>query len=101
MKDSNGKNQRLRLKGIVNSFQKNLFALEQDLYIFAIAKSKMVLTAKIAQLVEHDLAKVGVAGSSPVFRSFIIRMKKVEGREVYPDGYREVPFFAHIIFKIR
>ena len=26
--------------------------------------------AKIAQLVEHDLAKVGVAGSSPVFRSF-------------------------------
>ena len=27
--------------------------------------------AKIAQLVEHDLAKVGVAGSSPVFRSNI------------------------------
>ena len=26
--------------------------------------------AEIAQLVEHDLAKVGVAGSSPVFRSF-------------------------------
>ena len=25
--------------------------------------------AKIAPLVEHDLAKVGVAGSSPVFRS--------------------------------
>ena len=25
--------------------------------------------AGIAQLVEHDLAKVGVAGSSPVFRS--------------------------------
>ena len=25
--------------------------------------------AKIAQLVEHNLAKVGVAGSSPVFRS--------------------------------
>ncbi len=28
-----------------------------------------VFNAKIAQLVEHDLAKVGVAGSSPVFRS--------------------------------
>ena len=28
--------------------------------------------AEIAQLVEHDLAKVGVAGSSPVFRSFFI-----------------------------
>ena len=27
-------------------------------------------TAEIAQLVEHDLAKVGVAGPSPVFRSF-------------------------------
>ena len=28
-------------------------------------------TAKIAQLVEHNLAKVGVAGPSPVFRSII------------------------------
>ena len=27
--------------------------------------------AEIAQLVEHNLAKVGVAGSSPVFRSHI------------------------------
>ena len=27
--------------------------------------------AEIAQLVEHNLAKVGVAGSSPVFRSQI------------------------------
>ena len=27
------------------------------------------VNAKIAQLVEHNLAKVGVAGSSPVFRS--------------------------------
>ena len=26
--------------------------------------------AKVAQLVEHNLAKVRVAGSSPVFRSF-------------------------------
>ena len=26
--------------------------------------------AEIAQLVEHNLAKVGVAGPSPVFRSF-------------------------------
>ena len=25
--------------------------------------------AEIAQLVEHDLAKVGVAGSNPVYRS--------------------------------
>ena len=29
--------------------------------------------AKIAQLVEHNLAKVGVAGSSPVFRSSTLK----------------------------
>ena len=29
-------------------------------------------TAEIAQLVEHNLAKVGVAGPSPVFRSFFL-----------------------------
>jgi hypothetical protein len=28
-----------------------------------------LINARIAQLVEHDLAKVGVAGSSPVSRS--------------------------------
>ena len=32
-------------------------------------RNKLNANAKIAQLVEHDLAKVGVAGSSPVFRS--------------------------------
>ena len=31
----------------------------------------VVLHAEIAQLVEHNLAKVGVAGPSPVFRSII------------------------------
>ena len=40
---------------------------------FATAFREMLLAkgkqAEIAQLVEHDLAKVGVAGSSPVFRS--------------------------------
>ena len=30
-----------------------------------------ILNAEIAQLVEHNLAKVGVAGPSPVFRSII------------------------------
>ena len=30
------------------------------------------MIAEIAQLVEHNLAKVGVAGPSPVFRSFFI-----------------------------
>ena len=31
--------------------------------------AKPTQNAEIAQLVEHDLAKVGVAGPSPVFRS--------------------------------
>ena len=31
------------------------------------------LIAEVAHLVEHDLAKVGVAGSSPVFRSSVLR----------------------------
>jgi hypothetical protein len=31
-----------------------------------------VIHAEVAHLVEHDLAKVGVAGSSPVFRSLIL-----------------------------
>ena len=30
----------------------------------------VLFVAEIAQLVEHNLAKVGVAGPSPVFRSF-------------------------------
>ncbi len=34
-----------------------------------ICTSKKDINAKVAQLVEHDLAKVGVASSSLVFRS--------------------------------
>ena len=33
--------------------------------------------AEVAQLVEHNLAKVGVAGPSPVFRSKDLRLKGV------------------------
>ena len=36
------------------------------------------ILAKIAQLVEHDLAKVGVAGSSPVFRSLAQMAESVD-----------------------
>ena len=35
----------------------------------------MTFIAEIAQLVEHNLAKVGVAGPSPVFRSFFLFWK--------------------------
>ena len=39
--------------------------------IFAVRKNgkQFLPIAEVAHLVEHDLAKVGVAGSSPVFRS--------------------------------
>ena len=40
-----------------------------DRVIWATAHDGHTKNAKVAQLVEHDLAKVGVAGSSPVFRS--------------------------------
>ena len=33
------------------------------------------ISAEIAQLVEHNLAKVGVAGPSPVFRSNVLIVK--------------------------
>ena len=36
--------------------------------------------AEIAQLVEHNLAKVGVAGPSPVFRS------QIEQKEMIKEG---------------
>ena len=37
-----------------------------------ISTTFFLAVAEIAQLVEHDLAKVGVAGPSPVFRSFLV-----------------------------
>ena len=41
--------------------------------------------AEIAQLVEHNLAKVGVAGPSPVFRSL------VEQKRALRIGLNELP----------
>ncbi len=37
--------------------------------IFAVRKNALLKNAEVAQLVEHNLAKVGVAGSNLVFRS--------------------------------
>ena len=37
--------------------------------VLAITNTKVINFAEVAQLVEHNLAKVRVAGSSPVFRS--------------------------------
>ena len=52
------------------------FAGIKNLFYLCTRKSETTATAKIAQLVEHDLAKVGVAGSSPVFRS-LVRMAEL------------------------
>ena len=43
--------------------------LQRDSGIVYLPSAKCDSYAEVAQLVEHDLAKVGVAGSSPVFRS--------------------------------
>ena len=44
-------------------------AFEKSSVLILAIKNKV---AEIAQLVEHDLAKVGVASSSLVFRSFFL-----------------------------
>ena len=38
--------------------------------------------AEIAQLVEHNLAKVGVAGPSPVFRSLVEQKRGIQVAEL-------------------
>ena len=53
----------------------------------------IITYARVAQLVEHDLAKVGVAGSSPVSRShFLLNLLG------FPDGE---PAFSVYIKEIR
>ena len=47
-----------------------------------ICTPKTVYNAEVAQLVEHDLAKVGVASSSLVFRS-AFREPPVSNKEVF------------------
>ena len=56
-------------KKIVKSLrhQKNLLPLQTHLEKCLVCRDN----AEIAQLVEHNLAKVGVASSSLVFRSFL------------------------------
>ena len=42
------------------------------MYISYCSDAEQLTYATVAQLVEYDLAKVGVAGSNPVCRSFIL-----------------------------
>ena len=67
---------------------KNLVISKKAVPLHPLSKTKHIdLTfivqkvAEIAQLVEHDLAKVGVASSSLVFRSFFLLIMSVS-----PDG---------------
>jgi hypothetical protein len=46
----------------------------------------VLLQAEVAHLVEHDLAKVGVAGSSPVFRSQSRSMRDFFSLDRCPGG---------------
>ena len=52
----------------MNFFDANACRFKNNAYL-------CIAIAKIAQLVEHNLAKVGVAGSSPVFRSSTLKYK--------------------------
>ena len=54
--------------------KKNNLSLHRKRETNSSLKPFKITNAKIAQLVEHDLAKVGVAGSSPVFRSSRLSM---------------------------
>ena len=51
-------------QGRGRGFESRLALLSRD-----IIRENNFINARVAQLVEHDLAKVGVAGSSPVSRS--------------------------------
>ncbi len=50
-------------------------------YTVDVVEVRFLRRAGIAQLVEHNLAKVGVAGSSPVSRSPVGRLAKRRGVE--------------------
>ena len=58
------KNTFLHTQKFANSKMLSIFALVKEICTIQVLKD-----AEIAQLVEHNLAKVGVAGPSPVFRS--------------------------------
>ena len=56
-------------------------------------KRKQCNNAEVAQLVEHNLAKVRVAGSSPVFRSTL--REEVDARMVESVDTKDLKSFGH------
>ena len=64
------------LKKIKSAFRKKIY-LCTLVFENTLKVSEMTKNAKVAQLVEHDLAKVGVASSNLVFRSINL---SIEGK---------------------
>jgi hypothetical protein len=62
----------------------------------AFVKKLRRIYAEVAHLVEHDLAKVGVAGSSPVFRSEILSLKRGDFLFVETQKFVETKYFASL-----
>ena len=58
------------------------------------------LTAKVAQLVEHDLAKVGVAGPSPVFRSTFFELHQSRYWKQYHSNAKVAQLVEHDLAKV-
>ena len=67
-----------------------MFANKEKSSTFAHANEN---NAKVAQLVEHNLAKVRVAGSSPVFRSTL--REEVDARMVESVDTKDLKSFGH------
>ncbi len=75
MKQLRGEQQKYRSGILINVAKKVLNEKKKLNFFLKIKKGHYICTriiaiAKIAQLVEHNLAKVGVASSNLVFRSF-------------------------------
>ena len=72
---------------------KKLFIL-QTLVWQIILRNRSGNYAEVAHLVEHDLAKVGVAGSSPVFRSEVLLPCR---RRIFFDAPVVVPIVSGMV----
>jgi hypothetical protein len=66
----------LKIPYTIRSINKSFVLSIQSLFLQSAIKKDLIIQAKVAHLVEHDLAKVGVAGSSPVFRSKLIPIRR-------------------------
>ena len=57
-------------------------------------KEPHLFCAKVAQLVEHNLAKVGVAGSNPVFRSLfgsVVQLVRIQACHAWGREFESRP----------